>query len=207
MIRYLYIYSLFADDAVLISDSKERLQRSLNQFENYCKKRKLTVNVSKSKVMVCSRGGRLFDEHFTLNGEELELVSEINYLGFVITSGGSVQKAINLLADKAVRSMGMLFSIIKHIQIPFKTLMQLFDTYAKSILNYSCEIWGFSNAEKFKRVYIKFIKRVLGVQMGTSNAALYGETGRFPLFLDKYVRIVKYWVKTTKDDYKNCIVK
>ena len=30
----------------------------------------------------------------------------------VISSGGSVQKAINLLADKAVRSMGMLFSTI-----------------------------------------------------------------------------------------------
>ena len=31
----------------------------------------------------------------------------------VISSGGSVQKAINLLADKAVRSMGMLFSTIR----------------------------------------------------------------------------------------------
>ena len=126
---------LFADDAVLISDSKEGLQRSLNQFENYFKKWNLTINISKTKVMICSKGGRLPDEHFTLNGEELELVGEFNYLGFLITSGGSVQKAINLLADKAVRSMGMLFSIIKHIQIPFKMLMQLFDTYVKSILN------------------------------------------------------------------------
>ena len=191
----------------LISNSKEGLQRSLNQFENYCKKWNLTINISKTKVMICSKGGRLPEEHFTLNGEELELVGEFNYLGFLITNGGSVQKSINLLADKAVRSIGMLFSIIKHIQIPFKMLMQLFDTYVKLILNYSCEIWGFSNAERCERVHRKFIKRVLGVKKGTSNVALYGKTGRFPILLDRYVRIVKYWLKIAKSDYENCIVK
>ena len=141
---------LFADDAILISDTKEGLQRSLNQFEAYCKKWKLTVNIGKTKVMICKKGGQAPNEHFTLNGEELELVSEFNNLGYVISNGGSVQKAINLLVDKAVRSMGMLLSTIKRIQVPFKMLMQLFDTYVKSILNYDCEIWGFSSAENVK---------------------------------------------------------
>ena len=198
---------LFADDAILISDTKEGLQRSLNQFEAYCKKWKLTVNIGKTKVMICKKGGRAPDEHFTLNGEELELVSEFNYLGYVISNGGSVQKAINLLADKAVRSMGMLLSTIKRIQVPFKMLMQLFDTYVKSILNYGCEIWGFSSAEKCERVHRKFLKRVLGVKMSTNTMALYGDTGRFPIFVDRYVRIVKYWLKIVKSDYANCIVK
>ena len=134
-------------------------------------------------------------------------MSEFNYLGYVISSGGSVQKAINLLADKAVRSMGMLFSTIKRIQVPFKMLMQLFDTYVKSILNYSCEIWGFTSAEKCERVHRKFLKRLLGVKMSTNTMALYGETGRFPTFVDRYVRIVKYWLKIVKSDYANCIVK
>ena len=60
---------LFADDAILISDTKEGLQRSLNQFEAYCKKWKLTVNIGKTKVMICKKGGRAPDEHFTLNGK------------------------------------------------------------------------------------------------------------------------------------------
>ena len=198
---------LFADDAILISDTKEGLQRSLNQFEAYCKKWKLTVIIGKTKVMICKKGGRAPDEHFTLNGEKLELVSEFKYLGYVISNGGSVQKAINLLADKAVRSMGMLLSTIKRIEVPFKMLMQLFDTYVKSILNYGCEIWGFSSAEKCERVHRKFLKRVLGVKMSTNTMALYGDTGRFPIFVDRYVRIVKYWLKIVKSDYANCIVK
>ena len=76
--------------------------------------------------MICKKGGQVPDEHFILSGKALELVSEFNYLGYVISSGGSVQKAINLLEDKAVRSLGMLFSTIKRIQVPFKMLMQLF---------------------------------------------------------------------------------
>ena len=43
--------------------------------------------------------------------------------------------------------------------------------------------------------------------MSTSNAALYGETGRFPLFIDRHMRILKYWLKVVKPDYDNCIVK
>ena len=134
-------------------------------------------------------------------------MSEFNYLGYVISSGGSVQKAINLLADKAVRSMGMLFFTIKRIQVPFKMLMQLFDTYVKSILNYSCELWGFSSAEKCNRVHRKFLKIVLDVKMSNYTVALYGETGRFSTFVERYVRIVKYWLKIVKREYANCIVK
>ena len=103
--------------------------------------------------------------------------------------------------------MGMLLSTIKRIQVPFKMLMQLFDTYVQSILNYGCEIWGFSSVKKSERVHRKFLKRVLGVKMSTNTMALYGDTGRFPIFVDRYVRIVKYWLKLVKSDYANCIVK
>ena len=44
-------------------------------------------------------------------------------------------------------------------------------------------------------------------KMSTNTMALYGETGRFPTFVDRYVRIVKYWLKKVKSDYAYCIVK
>ena len=60
---------LFADDVVIISDSKEGLQSSLSQLESYCKKWKLTVNVSKTKVVIFQKGGHFPHDNFTLNGE------------------------------------------------------------------------------------------------------------------------------------------
>ena len=48
-IEQITIYLLmFADDAVLISDSKDGLQNLLVQFEIYCNKWQLTVNVEKT---------------------------------------------------------------------------------------------------------------------------------------------------------------
>ncbi|MCG8049041.1 MAG: reverse transcriptase family protein, partial [Candidatus Thiodiazotropha endolucinida] len=198
---------LFADDAVLISDSKQGLQNSLTHLETYCNKWKLTINVEKTKIMIFQKGGRLPQETFTLYGKNVEVVKEFNYLGYTVSCGGSFQKAINILADKAVRAMGLLFSTIRKIQIPFKMLLQLFDTYVKSILSYSCEVWGFLSADRCERVHRKYLKRILGVKISTNNLALYGETGRFPLFLDRHVRILKYWLKIARSDYNNCIVK
>ena len=41
---------LYADDTVLLGDSKENIQRFLNEFGKVCERRKLKVNVDKSKV-------------------------------------------------------------------------------------------------------------------------------------------------------------
>ena len=43
--------------------------------------------------------------------------------------------------------------------------------------------------------------------MSTGNVVLYGETGHFPLVLDRYIRIIQYWLKIANSDYNNCIVK
>ena len=157
--------------------------------------------------MVFQKGGRFPQETFSFNGEDLENLRRFNYLGYVVRSEGTIQKSINLLADKAVRAMGLLFSTIRHIQVPFKMLLQLSDTYVKSILNYSCETCGFSSAVRCESVHRKFLKRILDVRMSTNNMAVYGETGRFPLSLDRYIRITKYWLKLSNSDYNNCIVK
>ncbi len=44
---------LFADDTVLIAEIESDLQNLVNAFDSVCKRRKLKVNVNKSKVMVC----------------------------------------------------------------------------------------------------------------------------------------------------------
>jgi len=48
---------LFADDAVLVSESKDGLQNSLNSLYSYCQKWNLTVNIEKTKVMIFRKGG------------------------------------------------------------------------------------------------------------------------------------------------------
>ena len=42
---------LFADDTVLVADSKKILERLIEEFGRVCRRQKLKVNVAKSKVM------------------------------------------------------------------------------------------------------------------------------------------------------------
>ena len=46
---------LFADDTALVADSEEKLCKLVSEFGRVCDRRKLRVNVGKSKVMSCSR--------------------------------------------------------------------------------------------------------------------------------------------------------
>ena len=42
---------LFVDDTVLLAESEGELQRLVDEFYNVCGRRKLRVNVGRSKVM------------------------------------------------------------------------------------------------------------------------------------------------------------
>ncbi|CAG2184942.1 AGC [Mytilus edulis] len=71
---------LYADDIVLLSDSKEGLQNCLNTLSNYCSSWKLQVNTEKSKVMVFNSNGKSFLNEFYYNGKSLETVNTYCYL-------------------------------------------------------------------------------------------------------------------------------
>lgn len=92
---------LFADDAVILSDTPEGLQLSLNKLKSYCETWNLTVNVDKIKIIVFRKGGLLSQrERWFYNGAEIEIVNQFNYLGVVFTPGGSFIKASKTLSGK-----------------------------------------------------------------------------------------------------------
>ena len=61
---------------------------SLNSFYRVCERRKLRMNVGKSKVMRCYRYGNGCRMHRKLNGEPLEEVYCFKYLGSQVAADG-----------------------------------------------------------------------------------------------------------------------
>ena len=79
---------LFADDTALVADSKEKLCSLVSEFCTVCERRKLRVNVAKSKVMRCLRyetGGRM---HVISKSEPLEEVDCLKYMGSKLAADG-----------------------------------------------------------------------------------------------------------------------
>ena len=85
---------LFADDTALVADSEEKLCRLVSEFGSVCERRKLKVNVGKSKVMRCSRYDNGDRMHVILNDEPLEEVDCFKYLGSQVAADGGCERDV-----------------------------------------------------------------------------------------------------------------
>ena len=53
----IHLYTLlYADDTIVLAESINELQVALNAVKEYCNKWSLTVNTSKTKIVIFSRG-------------------------------------------------------------------------------------------------------------------------------------------------------
>ena len=69
---------LFADDTALVAESAEQLQCLVREFGRVCKRRKLRVNVDKSKVMSVGGSEDPAILNIMLNRERMEVVNSLS---------------------------------------------------------------------------------------------------------------------------------
>ena len=53
----------------------------------------------------------------------------------------------------------------------------------------------FINQQQLKQFTCNFVKKLLGVKQTTQNDFIYGELGRIDFHSQRYLIIVKYWLK------------
>ena len=196
---------LYADDTVILSESAEDLQTALNVYENYCRMWKLSVNITKSKVLIFSKGKHQ-NYRFEYNKERLEIVTEYKYLGVYFAKNNSFFKTKKYIADQATKAVFSLIKKARNMHLTIDLQLELFDKLVKPILLYGCEVWGFGNIEVIERVQLKFLKNILKLKTSTPNYMVYGEVGIMPLKIDIYTRMISYWGKICRADYNANLV-
>ena len=97
---------LFVDDLLLLSPTKEGLQQDQDLLHRFCQTWALTVNLSKTNIMVFQkRSSRQDHEYkFHLDTVALEHIKNDTYFGLNIRHTGNFHKAMNDLRDKARRA-------------------------------------------------------------------------------------------------------
>ena len=177
----LLILLLFADDMVILGNSVDVIDTSLELLCNYCNTWSLEVNAQKTKVMVFrKRGGLLNSEVFTFNGNRLEVVNDFSYLGTVFNYTGNVSLNQQQLVSKGLKALNVLLIKCRKYKVKPIILWKLFDSFIGSIPNYACEISGFSKSKVIERIHLKFCKKILMCKMNTPTTAVYGELGPYP---------------------------
>ena len=66
------------------------------------------------------------------------------------------------------------------------------------ITQYGAEICGLEKCLSTEKVHLFAMKVFLGVDLRTPNDFIYDDFGRFPIYLNSYVRCIRYWLKLTR---------
>ena len=196
---------LYADDIVLLSTTEEGLQSSVQKLSAFCKEWDLKINVSKTKVIVFNRGGKLINIKITLDGQVLESAESYKYLGLIFTLNGKMSVAKSDLGKRGSKALFKMKSMFKNASVSYETIMHLFDHVTKPILLYGSDIWGHTllknghinlntlSHDEIENCHLRCCRYALGVSKKAPTVGIYGETGRYPIAIEAVVNAAKYW--------------
>jgi len=186
---------LYADDTIVMAESPEELQDALDAVHNFCSFWHLTVNTTKTKVVIFSSGKVRNHPDFIYNDNILEVVNDYTYLGVTINYNGLFNKAVSKQIDQARRAMYGLISKARKLQLPIDIQCELFNQIVLPILLYGSEVWGFHNLNYIEIFHRKFLKQILKLHKGTPNCMVYGESGHINIYYIVYQRMINYWIR------------
>ena len=189
---------LYADDTLVMAESPEELQSALNEVSQYCNTWGLTINQTKTKVVIFSRGKVRKHFNFKIGDLAIGTESDYCYLGILFTFNGKLTKAMKDRITPARKAMFSLNEKAVSLLLPPDIHLDLFEKLVTPILLYGCEVWGGGTIEPLEIFYRNFIKRMLGIKRSTPNCIVYGEVGRKPLRNQIYNRMISFWIKISE---------
>ena len=108
---------LYADDTVIIGENKHSFQTCLDDFYKYCHTWKLTINFSKTKIVVFGTNKPSL-YNFNINGQIIKTVKEYKYLGVIFSNSGSFLSCRKHIITQANKAMHLLYMRIN--RTPFR---------------------------------------------------------------------------------------
>src|SRR5437899_9715171 len=155
----------YADDIVLIAQSKEKLQETLDIINFYSEENGLSINQKKTECMVVSKYQNVMDSGITLKENPIKQVENFKYLGTWITNGGKCDEEIKTRIAMAKETFYKLNNIFHNHNIRLSTKLNALNTYVYSILLYASEYWTISAAmaKKVEAAEMWFYRRILRI--------------------------------------------
>ena len=131
----------WADDLVLLSKTKDGLQKQLDILAKYSSDWKFKVNIDKTKSLIFNKSGRLIKtEKVYYKGYMIEPTKHYKYQGILLDSNEKFKSAMDDLARKGMRASHSIYKLSTSNSISHKTLIETFNSLIKLIVLFSSEI-------------------------------------------------------------------
>ena len=168
---------MYADDAVILTNSGLAMQSLLPSLHNWCKENSLTVNDNKTMWMsfIC-KPNTYVPRQLTLNNKILQHCDEFNYLGLIIdeklTFKSQHKKVLQQLTFRALQ----LAKIRRYINT--KTAVIIYKTMSLPYLDYADFIWNYGtqfSINQLQLVQNKSLRTTYKVKLGRNPIYTTGE--------------------------------
>ena len=134
----------YADDTILMAESKEELKSLLMKVKEGSEKVGLKLNIQKTKIMASDP-----ITSWKIDGETVETVADF-FLSSKITAGGDCSHDIKRHLHLGRRVMTNLESILKCRDMTLPTKVHLLKAMVFPVITYGCESWTIKKAERRK---------------------------------------------------------
>ena len=188
---------MYADDLALIAQNERDLQKMLDTLFNWCEQWRIKVNTGKSEI-VHFRQSRSSQTkvQFKYGNSVLNLVKFYKYLGIVLNEFLDYAYTAAMVAKSANRALGLLIAKTKCIGgLPLTCFEKLYNSIVLPVIHYGSAVWGSKDFSCINSVHFRACRFIMGVGKNTSNAAVLGDTGLLPPFIDQWICITRYWCR------------
>ena len=139
---------MYADDTTLyckassLTEAKMILQTNLNLAQVWLHNNQLTVNASKSAVILVGNIAKFSDVTFTvtLNNVLLPVVNESKLLGIVINEKLSWKSHLEHVSARVSAKIGLIYRLSRFL--PSNQLNLIYTTLVQPIFDYGITLWG-----------------------------------------------------------------
>ena len=179
---------LYADDLAILSTRPEGLQPMPDALQDFSKKRRLTVNLEKTEVLVFEPR-RTLCRDFMYGGRVLTRKDSFKYLGLWFhATQRDFRLALGSLAASARKAMhAMRLRCFQLGYVHPHRMCSLFNALVLPILSYGCEVWFWHHdasstiTKVLEGVHLQFLRGLLGVKRTTHHLIALAEFGRYTL--------------------------
>lgn len=170
-------YNFYADDIKIFleinrEEDHQKLQQALDRLAIFATDNGLSLNVSKCFIVSYTRRTKRFMcNNYSIGDHVLERKNEIKDLGVIFDSACTFNAHIDATCRRSKRALGFILRNSKDFKNA-KTVVTLYTSHVKSILEYASPIWSPSTSTKIKQletVQHKFLRFIAKKFFGDTN--------------------------------------
>ena len=189
---------MFADDIVLIADSKGNLQKLMDIVWEFSCKWRFNCNYDKSAVLVFQHHRVKKDSEPTVWKLGDTIIQEVNvykYLGMEMDRGLTFTDFKNRIADKARRNEMIVWSMrMRRAELSVKANVNMWKALVRPGLEYGAEVLGFGNWTEAELIQRSVARKILHCNSKAVNAGVRGELGLWTMKGRRDFIKLRYWI-------------